>query len=392
MTDIMDLTGGGGGPSLPYGPGSLKDKLAGTEQAQDTNGMLQGIMPMLVQYMSAAGADIGAGKPLGANVNAATKQNLAAQSQAKILQKILAGGGKISVDKNKFNISGEPGMLKEGGVFGGGEATGTGASTGAGSAAGESSNVPQTGTSFMSQLLQGNINPNPPASPLGNINANDLVGLTPENISGALALKQHQDKLTQESINSRFDNLLKLSQASKLMDDDKKTAEIRNYEYAVKSGFKGSFDDWSNVKDSTDWKNYLKVKSEGIFKGSFFDYQKELANAKSTKISVGESAEKAAAVADATENVKHKKYFESPEFTAGVDKHIASDAVQDKLIKSGPPGNLKRNKAEAAEKIEYIKSKISAKGDIVDMSLQGRTIVFKVKWNDGTTGEVRYAN
>jgi len=44
---------------------------------------------LLLQYLSGAGADIAAGNPIGANVNAITQQNIAAQSQAATNQKTM---------------------------------------------------------------------------------------------------------------------------------------------------------------------------------------------------------------------------------------------------------------------------------------------------------------
>lgn len=358
--------------------------------APQSNGMLGGIMPMLVQYMSAAGQDIGAGKPLGANVNAATQKNLAAQSQAKMLQKILAGGGKITMDGQKFNISGHPDLLKEGGAATGGSPTGTGASTGTGSVAGETTNAPQTAASVMGQILQGNTTLNPPSSPLGNINANDLVGLTPENISAALALKQHQDKLTQESINSQFDNILKLSQAAKLIDDDKKTAEIRNYEYGVRSGFKGSFEEWENIKNSADWKNYLRVKSEGTFKGSFMDYQKELATAKGTHINLNPER-----IELEKEKLKlsGQEYFGKGSYLKDLKEHKNSKEYRSQAVQFDDPGE--KAKFEAEDTVRFIEQGISARqGKIVGVEWADKdqkTIKWTVKWPSGDTETITHA-
>lgn len=358
-------------------------------QAPQGNGMLGGMMPMLVQYLSAAGQDIGAGKPLGANVNAATQKNLAAQSQAKMLQKILAGGGKISMDGQKFNISGHPDLLKEGGAMGGGEATGTGAGTKPGSAPAETTNTPQTGTSIMSQILGGNTTPNPTASPLGNITANDLVGLTPENISGALALKQNQDKLSQESVNSQFDNLYKLAQAQSVAGNTRDTAEIKNYQYAVKNGFKGTFEEWKNTTDTATQKDYEYAVKQG-YKGTYQEWRLELARASGTNINIGDKVNQAEAMQD----VKDKRYFSDPKggLSKDIEEHMKSMPVMMQTARH-KVGTREHNRASATIREDYFKKKLAAAGgEIVSGKVDGKDSVWTVKWRDGKTSEVRYGN
>lgn len=358
--------------------------------APQGNGMLGGIMPMLVQYLSAAGQDIGAGKPIGANVNAATQKNLAAQSQAKMLQKILAGGGKISMDGQKFNITGHPDLLKEGGLVNDQpEQLGIGASTGNSSAANETTNAPQTGTSLMSQILQGNTSPNPTASPLGNITANDLVGLTPENISGALALKQRQDAITQESINSQFDNLYKLAQAQNVAGNTRDTAEIKNYQYAVKNGFKGTFEEWKNVTDTATQKDYEYAVKQG-YKGSYHDWRLEIARAAGTNINIGDKVSQAEAMQD----VKDRRYFSDPKggLSKDIEDYMASMPVMMQTARY-KVGTKEHNRASATIRENYFKKKLAdAGGEIVSGKVVGKDSVWTVRWRDGKTSEVRYGN
>ncbi len=61
-------------------------------------------MNLLAQYLSAAGLDLLSGKPIGQNVAAVTQQQVAARSYANLLKQLLAGGGKMTVDKDNLRI------------------------------------------------------------------------------------------------------------------------------------------------------------------------------------------------------------------------------------------------------------------------------------------------
>lgn len=357
--------------------------------APQGNGMLQGMMPMLVQYLSAAGQDIGAGKPIGANVNAATQKNLAAQSQAKLLQKILAGGGKISMDGQKFNITGHPDLLKEGGAMGGGSPAGTGASTAPGSSPEATTNAPQTGTSIMSQILQGNTTPNPTASPLGGINANDLVGLTPENISGALAAKFTQDKIIQEQINSQYDNRLKQAQVDNLTSGGKDTADIKNYQYAVKSGFKGTFEEWKNAAETASIKEYQFAVSQGYAK-SYPEWKIEIAKAGGTHINLNDEKVE---LEKAKGKLAGQLYFGKGEHLKELATHKNSKEYRMKAFQFDKPEE--RAKFEAEDTVKFMESQITGKKGTITSVKWGdkdqKTMVWTVKWPSGDTETISHA-
>ena len=67
---------------------------------------------LLMQYLSAAGQDIGAGKPIGTNVDVVTQQNIRAQSYVELLSKMLSGGAKMTLDKENISIKGPMAMLQ----------------------------------------------------------------------------------------------------------------------------------------------------------------------------------------------------------------------------------------------------------------------------------------
>lgn len=68
----------------------------------------------LLQYMSGAGAALSQGQQIAPALNQITQQNITAQSYAGLLQKILSGGGKMTIDKDKFSLSGSPDLLSPG--------------------------------------------------------------------------------------------------------------------------------------------------------------------------------------------------------------------------------------------------------------------------------------
>jgi len=72
---------------------------------------------LLLQYLAAAGQDIGSGNPIGASVNAVTQQNISSQNFMNLLKKMLSGQGvpegvkaaidskgmKLNIDNDAFN-------------------------------------------------------------------------------------------------------------------------------------------------------------------------------------------------------------------------------------------------------------------------------------------------
>ena len=59
---------------------------------------------LFLQYLAGAGADIGAGNPIGQNVNAITQQAIASQNFSKLLSEVLGKGGKAVIDKDNTKL------------------------------------------------------------------------------------------------------------------------------------------------------------------------------------------------------------------------------------------------------------------------------------------------
>ena len=344
---------------------------------------------LLLQYLSAAGQDIGAGKPLGANINAVTQQNIAAQNYAKLLKNMLAGGGKLTLDKDNINIKAPVGALQGGGQTGstssvpGAEMPNERSLVGGGPS---TTNVPQSSDSVLSSLLSGNIDSiNPSASPL-DVPGADLAGLTPQDIGSALGLKLKSEELDQQRI---IDVMKRINETRKLDIEESRageTADIKNYQYAVRQGYSGSFEEFKNSTDTAGIKEYEFAKKQG-YTGTLEQWKTDLAKAARININIGEKVEQAEALAD----VKARKYFTDPEgLTKDVTKYIKD--AEGTLFASGLPGEPARKKAEAQLAYDYIKGKIASNGKVTNEKLEGRTFVFTVQWNDGKVSEVRYAN
>jgi hypothetical protein len=69
---------------------------------------------LFIQMLSGLGAGIaGEGSPAAA-LNQMTQQNISAQNFSNLLSQVLGGGGKMTMDKDKFNVTGPMQTLLQG--------------------------------------------------------------------------------------------------------------------------------------------------------------------------------------------------------------------------------------------------------------------------------------
>ena len=250
---------------------------------------------LLLQYMSGAGAEIAGPGSFAAGLNKMTQQNIAAQSQHKtnqnyiqMLKEMLNKGGKIGISKDDINIKAPANMFGGGqdssgpgsagyehsimsGLLGGAEG---GIDTRSGMSAPRA--VPQQYADPGVQPVEESRNVlNPSPSPLG-VNAADLAGLTPENVSQALSGALGAVNLEQQTIAGVAEGAYRKAATRQLeaqtraatpsikipgtditltegafidwykaSTKDDRTAAIKGYEYAVDQGYKGSFQEWT---------------------------------------------------------------------------------------------------------------------------------------------------
>jgi hypothetical protein len=385
---------------VPYVP-------AADMEAGGANSLMQN--KLMWQLLSAGGQDLLAGQPIGANVHQVTNQNIRAQNFAKMLQDMLGQGGKLSMNADGLSFKVPTSALGNqsapagtshaytegtdaptpgqptGKVFGGIQP----------SASQRSSNA--LDTNFLSMLLAsgGAGNMGPSSSPL-DFSPSDLAGLMPEDISNALRFKMAQDEMAQASTEKSISNLLKsreLDLEERKMLQEKDTPTIREYEYAVRQGYTGSIEDYRKEASNPERLDMYKKATDQGYTGTFMDWLGEYSRLTKpvTNINIGDKV----ATAEALEKMKSRMWFTSPTGMAeDMNKLLSSDDVKRQLLRH-PPGSVARSRAEAKAVGDEIQSRIIAAGGtfepLTEESMKGKTITWKVTWDDGKRSEVRYA-
>ena len=375
---------------------------------------------LFLQYLSGAGSALSAGEPIGPALNQVTQQQISSQNYMKMLQKMLGKGVEFKSDaEGKATVTGELSKIlgaEEGeDVFGGQFADQKTQPLGGASL--QTPQLPATQNQQLnmpekSGLNQGGIMSllNPSSSPLGNFSPSDLAGLTPKDISEALKFKFAGEELGDKRINDAVDRAYKQTQITgatpsitipgtdvKLTrkeyiswftsaSKDERTAAVKNYEFAQSKGYKGDFESFQNSASTSQQKNFESAKKDG-YVGSFNEWMLDMA--KAGAINLGDIV----ARQEATKDVSAKKYFTDPKgLVQDVDKYVSSDEVQNELFQyADTPQSLEREKVRRKE--QFIEGKItSSGGTIIEARLDKKTFIWKVKWPDGTTSEVKYAN
>ena len=324
-----------------------------------------------LQYLLAAGADIGSGRPIGENVNAVTQQNISAKSQAdltkhyiKAIGGILGSGGKLSIDKDKFSVSGPSELLK-----GGGEAK--------------------------------------PTEPFS-VSQSELAGLGPQDISRALSGAIGVEQLRQQSMVNMLNMLnyfygpedrpfpVEVPGVGKVTLRQWRQLPQEEREYALfthESKKLGSSDIMSRrefrMLDPTDREKFIR---QAMKDPKLMEATKELAKAGATKITIGEKVAESKAMA----GVKNQLYFSGPKWLDDVDKYINSEDVQRRMFTKAEESGEDVDLVRAREIVKYIENKITAGthgGKIQDVRLSddGRVMIWTVKWPSGDVEEIKYA-
>ena len=403
---------------------------------------------LLLYFLAGAGRGIGGQGSVGDVLGQGVQQQIGAESQSKVnaqymkmLQGMLAGGGKITMDKENVNIKAPVGALNNNS---GGQTPSMSSGT---SALATSTNPGIGGGDWMKDFNMGGAL-NPSNSPSDVMSANlaglennsqaqvesadiqpipreMLVGLTPENVSQALGGAVSVNNLRESKISEVANRILKTRELDMLESERKAELQLKNLKEArewqtlmrespleVPGLGKMTFDNWKELDAPTksysyyafdaknrgeevmsfnDWKQqsppesiyeiYELAEKDPKFK-EFFFRQKE---AGATRISTGEIVDRK----KLTDEVDIKNYFRT-KLPEDVDKFISSKETRRDLIQYTEP--KEKTKQTMLAKDKFIRGKIvSTGGDIMDIVTEGRTRVYKVKWKDGSTDEVRYA-
>ena len=215
---------------------------------------------LLLQYLAGVGGAMSAGEPIGPAVAGITQQNISAQNFVKMMKTLLAGGGKLNLDKENLSFKAPMSVFGEGTKMG--EPTG-------GSALDPSRYT--TGAKQPAFDLGDLLNPS--ASPL-DISAADLAGLTTQDITQALQLKFAGEELKRKKMADVVEETYYGAAARRMEAEtaritpsisvpgigmlsrpefiqwwktatkDERTAAKKNYDVAVDQGYEGSFEDW----------------------------------------------------------------------------------------------------------------------------------------------------
>lgn len=334
---------------------------------------------LFLQYLAGAGQDLMSGKP--GNVNAITQQNIQSQNLMKMLKQMLGPDGtKGTFDNTGMTLKVPTESISDtlqgtgqGGVWEGmAPPWNPAATTNAGNAtpAQALKSIPGMGGAST-------INPFESSQP---INPADLAGLTSQDIMSAMGVKLHKDELERKSINDVMDMVYKTATLNK----EKDTAEMKNYEYAVKDGFKGTFMEFKDAAKTEHMKDYEGA-LKGGYKGSFDQWMLDMRKAGATRITLGEKVEEKKAMSE----LGGQLYFNNPKWTEDLGKHLSSEDVQNVLFRSDNP-----KQERAAETVKFVEGKIVAGGGTIQnvkWDTDGRTMVWTVKWPSGDTKVIKQA-
>lgn len=362
---------------------------------------------LFLQYLTGAGADIAAGNPIGANVNAVTNQNIAAQNKFKLqenyikkLKKMLEGdfgdGDSLTMKADGMSFKSGTSLVKKSGME---PNTAT---------AGENPNVYGEGNDWIvdpatGQRKQRNpfteetnvptgytdvrrINPFGEGQP--SMSGADLAGLTPQDISQALTGAQgvvgmpsdiaYKQALTGQATASGMKAVSEIGEIDRLS---------RPYPILGPGGTQMTAGEWTALPaDQKDYLAYLHVAKqlgdadimskeefdamEPTERQKFLDYlmknpeamkaQKELAKAGSSTFNLGEIK----ARAETTDLVDRQSEVLSAGYQAKIEKYIqeksstawnASAEIDESLKASNPELFGKRDKILDQKKYDQLK-------------------------------------
>jgi len=360
---------------------------------------------LLLQMLSGVGASIAGEDSFAAGINPIIQQNISSQSYAKLLSKLLEGGGKMTLDKDKVNITADPKLLQDDTEDIQSVLAGTRPKTpGLGTLARPTKDIsisetiqstrPQGGTTnFLGALL------NPSASPLGELTGADLAGLTTQDISQALQLRLGTESLkqkTQADIRQSLLDQMRLGilgqqaetaekraniEAFKAMTKDERTAAQKNYAFAQTpegGNFRGSFSDFQDIAKTTHEKDY-EAAVEGGYKGTFHEWYRDIV-ALGGGLDLGERLD-----------IKSEAYLTDPRGLAkDIDKFVESEDFQNRMFALGEQAETERPR----EIIKFIEGRITATGGTitdVELSDDGKIVTWSVTFPRGRKKEIKHA-
>lgn len=387
--------------------------------------------PLFLQFMTAAGQDIAAppGSQIGANIAGAVNQGIQTKSLTALLAKMLGGsvptGGKVTIDEKGVSAL-FPKTALDSPEFK--------LSPGANDLVpNPSSKIPSNPSAPAGGA--GLVNPFSTAS-LGeifsNLDAADLAGLTPQDITQALHSRFTQDQLAQQSVaeanqtmyqqgmmrsshlnaeseafRAQTSRLTEARQWKELMREspipipglDRPTfaewealdTKSKAYSfYAFNQNRNGlpfkSYDDWANQEKPENIENiYERAKTDKGFSDFYFKSKE----AGATRINTESKVRDARALAD----IKGELYFKDPGWFDDVTKYLKDESVDNEIFAESKQRKVPEADVREEKALEYIKKKIATGGGVrekVVMTPDGKTMIITVRWRTGEVTDVRY--
>ena len=318
---------------------------------------------LLLYFLSGMGRSLSEEGSTADVIGGMTQQQIRAKSQMKLIQQLLAGGGKLNMDKEKMNISAPMSAFKGGGMedfdpLGGGGEMG-GGMTMAPTPTPQPEGQPASG--------YGVLNPSVASTDISDVS---LAGLTTEDISQAFQLKLGVEDLRRKKLSD-------LMTYAGAVGKDTRTALQKNYEFAQSQGFEGTIVDFQNTSETAHKKNYDEAVAGG-YEGKFHDWMFEMA--KAGAINLGDLRAREVL----KDEIDFEKQITSPDFIQEAEEFVTENQRLE-YESAADPG---RKKLELT--IKQIESKLAS--DVVkdwNAAIEGDYIVWDVTFKSGRTAKIR---
>ena len=314
---------------------------------------------LLLYFLSGAGRSLSEEGSTADVIGGMTQQHIRAKSQMALIKQLLAGGGKLNMDKENISLKAPVSAFKGGGM----DDTGISAMEDPGGL----SPSPQPTPTGQPVSGYGVLNPSEPST---DISSASLAGLTPEDISQALQLKLGFEDLRRKKLS----DLMTYAGAAR---KDTRTALQKNYEVAQSQGFTGTIVDFQNTAETAHKKNYDEAVAGG-YEGTFHNWMLEMT--KAGAINLGDLREREVL----KDEIDFEKQITSPDFVQEAEEFV----TENQRLEYEAADDPERKKLELV--IKQIESKLAS--DIVknwDASIEGDYIVWNVVFKDGRTAKIR---
>jgi len=246
-------------------------------------------------------------------------------------------------------------------------------------------NLPPFGLPDLMKMLQ-----NPSVSQQGNQMPN-LAGLTPQDVNNIITGKLNIEQMNQAKAMQSIDMIYKgaltreaIARANEMnVPKDTRTAAIQNYEYALESGYRGTFDEFVNQKgnEATSIEEWKQAKADG-YEGTYYDWKKEM-TALGGGLSLDEKVQQKIGLGQAEGQV----FFDSGAWIKDIQDYSGSKQARVDEVMSGKP----KSQLVYERIVESIAGRGGELVDAPEWSKDGKFLIFKVKWSSGDIREYKHA-